>query len=338
MPSRPSRRRSKVRPSRAALPLSGGFTLVEVVVAIMIGGMLLLALSGVVSGALSARRNTSAVHDIHRDARFAMERMVRAVGHTRVLILPLADMPASNWRENVREETVPASPPEGSSTNATAVLAVTLPLYVDLNADGVPDADDDGDGRIDEDLPDDRNHDGAAGIVLIDDDGDGNVDEDQQHSDDESATTNDDPINGVDDDGDNNVDEDSGDDMNADACPGVCGVDDDGDGAIDEGGNGDDDEDGGSFDDWYNPVVFYLDNGTLMERMPVPWDENAAGGVTGADFVVSAIANNVSRFRIERIVQGHDIALRIDLTLELTDPASGEVAQVHTQVRVGGAL
>ena len=284
MPSRPSPRGSKVRSSRDALPPSGGFTLVEVVVAIVIGGLLLLALTGVVSGALSARRNISALNDIHRDARFAMERMVRAVGHTRLLLLPLADMPASNWRENVREETVPASPPEGSSTKATAVLAVTLPLYVDLNADGVPDADDDLDGRIDEDMPNDGTWDLAAGIAGIDDDGDGSVDEGNDQSDDESSTLNDDPINGVDDDADNNIDEDPAADMNGDGCAGVCGVDDDGDGAVDEGSTNDNDEDGSSAEDWYNPLVFYLDNGVLMERIPVPWDENAAGGVTGPRF------------------------------------------------------
>ena len=330
MPSRPSRRGCKPRFAHRAGLHSVGFTLVEMVAAIAIGGMLMLALSGVVSGALSAKRNTSAINDIHRDARFAMERMVRAVSHTRLLMLPLADMPATTWREHVREETVPPSPPEGSSTLATAVLAVTVPLYSDLDADGVPDADDDADGRIDEDLPDDRNHDGVAGIVLIDDDGDGSVD-------DESTTTNDDPINGVDDDADNNIDEDNPDDMNGDACAGVCGVDDDGDGTIDEGGPGDDDEDGGVFDDWYNPVVFYLNGNTLMERTAVPWDENGAGGVTGADFVVSPIADNVTRLRVERREQGSDRALRVDLILDLTDPATGEVASVHTQVRVGRA-
>ncbi len=328
MMSRPSPRRCRVYIAYRAHPRSNGYTLVELVATMAVGGILLLALGGVVSGALSARRNTSAVHDIHRDARFAMERMVRAVSHTRLLMLPLADKPATNWRENVREETVPASPPEGSSTQATAVLAVTLPLYVDLDADGVPDADDDEDGRIDEDLPNDRNYDLAAGII---DEGNGD-------SDDESTIANDDPINGVDDDDDNNIDEDNATDMNGDGCPGVCGVDDDGDGVIDEGGAGDDDEDGSELDDWYNPLVFYLVGDTLMERTAVPWDESGIGGITGADFVVSPIADNVTRLRVERIEQGSDRALRVDLILELTDPATRETASVHTQVRVGRAL
>ena len=61
-----------------------------------------------------------------QDAGFAMARMVRAVRTSQLFILPLPDNPGTNWRENVREETVPASPPEGSSTKATAVLAVSL--------------------------------------------------------------------------------------------------------------------------------------------------------------------------------------------------------------------
>jgi hypothetical protein len=242
----------------------------------------------------------------------------------------------------VREETVPASAPEGSSTKATAVLAVTLPLYVDLDDDGYADADDDEDGLIDEDLPNDIHHDFTPGIMLIDDDGDGSVDEGNGHSDDESSTVNDDPIDGIDNDDDNNTDEDPSYDMNADGCPGVCGVDDDNDDQIDEGALDDDDEDGNQFDDPYDPVVFYLDNGTLMERMPVPWNEDGNsspdGPVDGRDFVASAIADNVTRFRVERIPQDGDRAQRVDLTLELTSPINDETVSLHTQVRVGGAL
>ena len=73
--------------------------------------------------------------------------------------MPLKDNPNTNWPEHIREQTVPPSPPIGDSTLATAVLAVTLPAYVDLDNDGFPDADDDRDGLIDEDLPNDNHHD-----------------------------------------------------------------------------------------------------------------------------------------------------------------------------------
>ena len=55
-----------------------------------------------------------------------------------------------------------------------------------------------------------------------------------------------------------------------DGCPGLCGVDDDNDGSIDEGSADDDDEDGSTFDDPYDPVVYYLNGSSLLERMPAP--------------------------------------------------------------------
>lgn len=322
---------------RTGLPR--GFTLVELLIALALSAMLFAGLGSVVGQSLDIHDSVRDNNDLVRQARFAVQRMQQAVGNTRLLLLPLDDKPASNWPENIREQTVPPTPPVGDSTLATAVLAVTLPAYQDLDGDGFPDADDDRDGLIDEDLPNDRNYDFAPGIYLIDDDGDGIVDDPVSgYSDDESSTPNDDPINGVDDDGDNNVDEDPASDNNGDGCPGVCGVDDDGDGSIDEGSADDDDEDGGEFDDWYNPLVFYLDDGTLMERTPVPWDENASGTVSGKDFVVEAIADNVTRFRVERLPLNGGRQKLVDLTLELTSPVSGEIVRLNTRVRVGGAL
>ncbi len=318
-----------------------GASLVELLVVLMIVTVLLSALGSVVGTALQSQAAVGDQNDLTREARFAMGRMVQAVNHTRLLLLPLNDKSSTNWKENIREETVPPTTPTDDSTKYTAVLAVTLPLYSDLDGDGFPDADDDRDGRIDEDLPNDRNYDSAPGIYLIDDDGDGSVDEDPLFGwddDETNAVVNEDPIDGIDNDGDNNVDEDPASDMNGDGCPGVCGVDDDGDGAVDEGSANDDDEDGGEYDDWYNPLVFYLDNGTLKERTPVPWDTNASGLITGQDFITSAIAENVTRFRVERVAQGSDRHQLVDLMLEITSPTTGEVISLNTRVRVGGAL
>lgn len=339
------RRRNRVmgKPAVTDIKASRGYTLVELLIAVAIASVLMLGLSGVAGQAIQVHDAVREKNRLTDQARFAMQQMVRTVSHSRLLLLPLADKPFTNWRENVREETVPASPPEGDSSKATAVLAVTLPIYIDLDADGFPDADDDTDGLIDEDLPNDVHHDFAAGIILIDDDGDGIVDGGpSNYSDDESSTVNDDPVNGVDDDNDNNVDEDPATDNNGDGCPGVCGVDDDGDGSVDEGNSDDDDEDGNGFDDPYDPVVFYLDSGTLMQRMPVPWNEDGIdtpdGPVDGRDFVVSATAENVTRFRVERVPQISGGAQLVDLTLELTSPVTGETVSLHTRVRVGGAL
>ena len=317
-----------------------GFTYLEMMLALAIAALLLAGLSGVVSQALQSQDAVLESNRLTRDARFAMRRMVRSISHSRLLLLPLRDKPASNWPENIREQTVPASPPIGDSTLATAVLAVTLPAYQDLDNDDYPDADDDRDGLIDEDLPNDRNYDFAPGIYLIDDDGDGQIDESPSSGwddDETNAQVNEDPIDGIDNDNDNNIDEDNASDMNGDGCPGLCGVDDDNDGSIDEGSADDDDEDGGEFDDWYNPVVFYLAGGTLKQRTPVPWDENASGLVTGEDFITSDIADNVTRFRVERLDNGSVVEV-IELTLELTSPLTGETVSLQAQVRVGGAL
>ena len=39
-------------------------------------------------------------------------------------------------------------------------------------------------------------------------------------------------------------------------------------------------------EDWYDPVVFYLNGDNLMQRTPVPWDVNGGGFVTGLDFII----------------------------------------------------
>ena len=325
-------------PDFCARARQSGFTLVEMLLTVTITGMIMLALMGLMNTATESSDTVRTRNDLIRETRFALTRMVKNVSESRLLLLPQRDKPLTNWPEHIREQTVPASAPIGDSTLATAVLAVTMPAYIDLDANSVPDADNDGDGLLDEDLPEDIHNDSAAGIYLIDDWGNGGIDEGRNEDDDE---TNDiegeDPINGIDDDDDNNIDEDPSANMNEDGCPGICGVDDDADGSIDEGGVNDDDEDGTDDEDWYDPVVYYLDSGTLKERLPVPWDESGDAAITGRDFIVTDIASNVTRFRVERVDtgNGHEI---VDLTLELTDPQSGEFVSLQTRVRVGGAL
>jgi type II secretory pathway pseudopilin PulG len=314
-----------------------GVTLVELLIAFALGALIVAGMSTVMEGLAQTQAAIQERNQLTEDGRFAMERMVRALSHSRRLLVPLADNSLTNWPENIREETLPASPPVGDSTKATAVLAVTAPEYLDLDGDGVPDADIDGDGRIDEDTPGDATWDLAPGLPLIDDDGDGLVDEGNNDSDDESTTSNDDPINGIDDDDDGNIDEDPASDNNNDGCPGLCGVDDDGDGLVDEGSASDDDEDGQSDEDFYGTVAFYLDNGVLKERMPVPWDISGGGLVNGLDYITSDIAENVTHLRFERLLPAGGAQV-VEITLELTGPDSGETVNLHTQIRIGGAL
>jgi prepilin-type N-terminal cleavage/methylation domain-containing protein len=318
---------------------SRGFTLLELMVALVLAGLVLGATSGLIKNALGTDEVVSERNQLLRDARFAMERMTSAAKGSRRLLLPQADNSSTNWPENIREETDPASPPIGDSTKATAVLALTLPEYVDLDADGFPDADNDRDGRIDEDTPADMTWDLAPGIALVDDDGDGSVDEGSANNDDDEAlgTSDEDPLDGLDDDGDGNTDEDFGADMNGDGCPGLCGVDDDGDGQIDEGSSADDDEDGNTDEDFYGALVFYLDDGVVKERMPVPWDISGGGLVSGLDYMVSDIADNVTRFRVERPAASASGEQLVYLTLELTGP-TGTVVSLTSRIRVGGGL
>ncbi len=320
-----------------------GLTLVELLVSVAIGSMLILGLSTVtamISDTLSVSGNNQ---KLTRDAQFAMDQMVRAVANSQHLLLPLADNPNTNWPENIREQTLPATPPIGNSTLATAVLAVTLSANIDLNGDGVFDADNDADGQIDEDLGSDQTADNAPGIVLIDDDGDGKVDESSgsgnQNDDDEDGQKDEDWLNGIDDDGDGAVDEDSGADMNSDGSSGIAGVDDNGDSVVDNGSdNLDDDEDGQSDEDYYDAVVFYLDTDRLMQRTPVPWDESGDGVVDGLDFVASVVAENVTLFRVERIASGVGQAALIDLVIELSSPSISQTVKLNARIRVGGSL
>jgi len=324
-----------LRQPRSLWPAEDGITLIELLITLAIGAIIFASLNGVIFQGLEFYDEASERNELSRQVHFAMEQMVAALRDTRLLLLPFNDRDSTNWPENIREETVPASPPIGDSTKATAVLAVTLPLTYDLDHDGFPDADDDRDGLIDEDLPADNAKDYAAGIYLIDDNGNGYIDDSLFSDDDEFLWYSDgDPIDGLDNDGDGTIDEDPGDDMNNDGYAGLAGVDDDGNGTIDEAVAADDDEDGSVDEDWYNPLVFYLDNGTLKERIPVPWDETGDGTVSGRDFIISDIAENVTLFRVERLPRAGGRATLVDITLELTGHGGGTVT-LHCRTRVG---
>lgn len=316
-----------------------GHTLVEVVISVAIAAMLLTGLQQLLGTGMSVREVAGEQTNLARQGRFAMARMVDAVSSGGRLLIPLADNPATGFNENIREQTVPASPPQPGSTLATAVLAVTLNQAQDLDSDGTADADNDGDGRFDEDPPADSHNDGKAGVRDFDDDGNGTKDfmfspaGDDDESNDLSQSE--DPINGLDDDGDGSIDEDPGADSNDDGCPGICGVDDDGDTDTDEGNIADDDEDGQSDEDWYDPVVFYLQGSALIERRPVPWDESGDSVVNGQDFVESTLADNVTLLRFERPAPGSDQQQLVDITLVFMG-VNGETINLNAQVRIGG--
>lgn len=145
-----------------------------------------------------------------------------------------------------------------------------------------------------------------------------------------------------DNDGDGLFDEDLPADAHNDGVPGIRGVDDDGDG--DESSDYaesddainllDDDGDGRIGEDWYDPVVFYLNGSTLVERRAVPWDENSDGSTDGQDYVESSIADKVTLLQFERIPAALGQAQEVEITLALGSAEESSVS-LNTRVRIG---
>ncbi len=305
---------------------SSGFSLTELLVALALSALLLGALGQVTGESLGLREQARARNDALEDARFALERMAQALRTTRRLVLPRPDDPRSAQDESDRDP---------------GVLALTLDPALDRDLDGVADADNDGDGRIDEDPGGDVNFDLAPGLFGIDDDGDGTVDE--QHTlssgpldedDDEDDYANEDGWTGSDDDADGWRDEDPEKDMNGDGLAGIGGVDDDGDSLVDEGDKNDDDEDGLVDEDWLDTVVFYFTGTKIVERLPLPWDENGDTVTNGRDVTERDLVQNVARFRVRRLAAPDGGAPLVEITLGVTD-ATGEAIKLLTKVRVG---
>ncbi|MBF0187399.1 MAG: hypothetical protein HQL50_05695 [Magnetococcales bacterium] len=307
----------------APVSAEAGFSLIEIVMALVISTLVMVSLSGIVGQMTTNMNLVLEKRDALDDAQFAMDRMEQAVLKTERFLLPLMDNPATAWNESVH-----------------TVLAVTLDPTLDRDRDGIPDADNDRDGQVDEDLPKDMNNDGKAGILGIDDDNDGDIDEsateDDDEDDDDLGSKDEDWLDGQDNDGDGSIDEDMPADMNNDGDDGVDAVDDDGDGTTDENAKEDDDEDeddgGGKDEDWIDSVVFFLSGTNLMERLPNPH------ATSGTDYVEHIIASDVNLFQVTRRTPGAtERGELVDIQLEITTD-SGESVSMTSTVRIGGSV
>lgn len=306
-----------------------GFTLLELTISIAVAAVLLASLSSTTSEISKIQQRTAANQEPRQQLEFALQRMQQAVTTSTRLLLPLHDNPNTDYTEHLREQSVPAVAPPAGTTLATAVLAVALNPLADVDQNGIPDADNDGDGRIDEDWPQDSTNDGGNGIIGLDDNGEGSIDEGffGSSDDDELLSFNEDPVNLIDDDNDGSIDEDANDDMNGDSEPGIAGVDDDGDGSTDEGNDADDDEDGSDNEDWLDAHAFYLNGDNLIERIPVPWDANSDSIQDGNDYIETTIATEVNYFKVELLNDAHDPTRLLEITLAINSPSGSSISQ-----------
>lgn len=292
-----------------------GLSLVEVLVATALLSILVLGLGDVSFSTLALRDELADRNRAVADAQFALERISEALAASPTLLLPRADDPTSPTEENVR---------------TPGLLAVRLDPTLDLDRDGFADADNDKDGRVDEDWPADASFDGKPGLFGLDDSADGTIDGPDIGDDDESTGTlrvDEDPINGIDDDRDGSVDEDPSSDMTGDGVAGLAGVDDDGDGQIDEGAAGDDDEDGSVDEDWIDAIVFLQSGDQLLERRP---DLIA---IDGSQHTERVLAENVRSFRVERLPRRDRRTELVDLVLEVGPPT--DPIRLETRLRLG---
>ena len=279
---------------------NSGFTLIELLIALAIGTVLILSLSEVLQGTLRQWRIGRDRDELLYQARFALDRMIDTAAASRRILLPLQENPATVYAESVRP-----------------LFAVTLPPGIDRDEDGFADADNDKDGLVDEDLPADNTFDNAAGIIGIDDNGDGFVDEGTRTDNDEDGQSREDGLDGLDNDGDLSFDEDPGAQNAAATSP---------------PGNYDNDGDGLKNEDWYDPVVYYVNSaGTaLIERLPDP------GAPDGSYFSQQPIAEaDTVLLQVQRLPKtAEQRAESIHLSLQLTNQSASVL--LEATVRIGG--
>ena len=312
---------------------SSGFSLVELIASLVIGGFVLLGVQQMMQSALALKTHNTMHNQTLAELEFALSRMVQHARESNRLLVPSIDRPSTSVNEALRDETVGIS-------GVSAVLAMTLPASIDRDGDGFSDADNDRDARVDEDTGADMSNDGEPGLFNIDDNADQTIDNalaSAANDDEFLFINNEDLHDGVDNDGDGAVDEDWDSDQNQDGQPGIAGLDDDGDGSIDEGSVNDDDEDGSVDEDWLDAIAFYLNGNALIERQPATWDVDGDTDVDGRDVVESVILDNVTRFRVERleIAEAHYPLVDLMVSVQLDD---GTEQSLTTRVRVGSSL
>jgi prepilin-type N-terminal cleavage/methylation domain-containing protein len=223
-----------------------GLTLLELLLALVIVGLIGGTAVGLLSTGLSAHEQHDARSDLYQEGMMIMERITEGVRRCTFLLIPNAHNPTRDVLAF------------SGMINKSDKYYFGDPLFP----------------RIDSENSSDMDFDFKNGISGIDDDGDGLVDElgtSSWYDDDEDGIHDEDPMDGLDNDGDGSIDEDTPNDKNNDGAPGIKGVDDDGDDLVDEGSVWDDDEDGELSDSGIVTEVYYIESGTSDFRTTIPY-------------------------------------------------------------------
>ncbi|GAX59224.1 hypothetical protein SCALIN_C01_0155 [Candidatus Scalindua japonica] len=213
-----------------------GFTLIELVLAITIMGIIAGTTVTLLSANLKAHNIASDRSGLHQEGLLTMERMTNGLRKTTVVAVP-------NGHSYTRDILA-----FSRLVNSDNDFYFGDPLFP----------------RIDEDLSDDYSWCGN-GILGVDEDDDGQIDEGDWRDEDEDGLYNEDPLDGLDNDGDGSIDEGTMPDSNNDGKNGIIMIDDDGDGTVDEqqGDNvNDDDEDGATNEEDILFVVYVYNSAT----------------------------------------------------------------------------
>ncbi len=213
-----------------------GFTLVEMLLAITIIGIIAGALMPLLSAMLNAHTSLSARSGLHREGLLIMERITSGLKKTTVVAVP-------NGHKSNRDILA-----FSRLVNTDNDFYFGDPLFP----------------RIDED-PGSSYSSGGYGIPGLDEDDDGQVDESHWRDDDEDGLVDEDLFDGLDNDGDGTIDEEVLEDYDGSGANGILGIDDDGDGTVDEQQGShvvDDDEDGTEDEEEILFVVYTYDKPT----------------------------------------------------------------------------
>ena len=129
----------------------------------------------------------------------------------------------------------------------------------------------------------------------------------------------------VDNDNDGKIDEDQPGDMNGDGCPGFCFRDDNGDGIVDNSTANDDDEDGMVDEDPIDPLIYYVNNGSLYEKKII-WNP----ATNSNDVTDKKLIDNVAQFRVERLT-GLNGKILLKVKIEVSS-GKGSSAMLESEI------